>query len=632
MTQCETPLASKSFEQFLDQPGDTQASPPAAAHQSKPQGMEKDNEVYIILPGGAVSITEAAGKIFTLIARERDLFYRGGRVHEVVLESTGTSRLNPITPVHFRSRLECYGRVLAWRSGANGEPVLKPTNCPEEMAKALLESIPAREHLPNISILSACPVLANDNGTAHVLGPGWHSLCGGLIVTGGVSPPSVPLAKAVDTLCSLLSDFDFPSLGDRSRALASLIAPGLRFGSWLTDPLPVDIGEADASQSGKTYRQKLVAAIYREKCNVVVQRSGGVGGLDESLSQKLIDGRPFVLFDNLRGKLDSPFFESILTAHGPMPARVPHKGEVQVDPRGFVFQITSNGVEITPDLASRASITRIRKHPAAYPFKVYDEGYVYAHIVANQAYYLGCVFAVINEWVCRGRPRTGEMRHDFREWAQTLDWIVQNIFQAAPLMDGHDDAKQRVSDPRQTWLRALCIALRASAETGEFNATRLAEFCMVNNNLPPNIRQGVETEDLARAIGRTMAKIFESSDERDIDGFKIRRSFQYSQTAQKECPFYRFEEPGASAAPREAAELPKPTTQEKQTYFSESSNRRRQKVVRVPFQRVQVAPTPSPLPAVPSINQSAAQNQETEPQPVGAQPESAPEELVGAGG
>ena len=148
----------------------------------------------------------------------------------------------------------------------------------------------------------------------------------GLYVTGGESSPAVPLADAVHALGAMLNDFDFSTPGDRSRGLASLIAPGLRFGSWLKQPLPVDIGEADASQSGKTYRQKCVAAIYREVPNVVVQRTGGVGGFDESLSQKLIDGRPFILFDNLRGRLDSPFLESILTAPGTMPARVPHRG------------------------------------------------------------------------------------------------------------------------------------------------------------------------------------------------------------------------------------------------------------------------------------------------------------------
>lgn len=504
-------------------------------------------DIVLILPSGNVSITEAAGKIFSLIAKKKDLFYRGGKVHEIVQNPDGSNKLDPLSPSQFRSRLDNYGSVFVWRAGSNSAAVLKPTVCPEEAARALLESIPARERLPNVCAMSACPVLANEGGNPKSLGRGWHALGGGLFITGGEAPPHVSIAEAVQTLSDTLIDFEFSSAGDRSRALASLIAPALRFGSWLHNPLPVDIGEADSSQSGKTYRQKLVAAIYRETPNVVVQRSGGVGGMDESLSQKLVDGRPFILFDNLRGKLDSPFLEAILTASGTMPARVPHRGEIQVDARSFVFQLTSNGVETTRDLANRASIIRIRKRPADYIFKSYAAGDLYAHIVSNQPYFLGCVFAVILEWVKQGAKRTSEKRHDFREWSQTLDWIVQNIFSAVPLLEGHEDAKHRVGDPRRTWLRELCLALHRNGESGDFLASRLAEFAIENEILPPNAPRDAEQDSVARAVGKIMAQVFTDSNEVEIDHLKIFRSKRHSETASKDIFVYRYEDSRGAA-------------------------------------------------------------------------------------
>ena len=497
----------------------------------------------IVLPGGDRSITAAAEEIFAAIGPTHTLFHRGGRVHEIDVNPDGTRRLRPITPVQFRSRLESYGNVFVWRSGADGQDVLKPTNCPEETSHALLESLPARDRLPNIAILSACPVLAKIDGQPAVLGPGWNPTRGGLFVTGGDVPPPTSIEEAVLALNDALSDFDFPTPGDKSRALASFISPGLRFGGWLTHHLPVDFGEADASQSGKTYRQKLVAALYREVPNVVVQRAGGVGGLDESISQKLVDGRPFVLLDNLRGRLDSPYLESVLTAPGPMPARVPHRGEVQVDPRGFIFQITSNGAETTRDLGNRVSITRIRKRPESYEFKSHKEGDIFAHIVANQPLYLGYVFAVIYEWFTKGMLRTAETRHDFREWAQTLDWIVQNIFGAAPLLDQHDEARQRVSDPRRVWLRSICIAMRDGNQTGEFLASQLADFALEQDNPPPNVREDADEDAVARAIGKIMAGAITDTNVMEIDGFRIHRRPHYSDTAKKHIPIYRFEYP-----------------------------------------------------------------------------------------
>lgn len=498
---------------------------------------------FIILPSGAVSITQAADQIFGLIGKARGLFYRGGRVHEVASNPNGSNRLDPITPAHFRSRIESYGTLVAWRSGASSEQVLKPIICPEETARALLESLPARERLPNVALLSACPVFANTPAGPSVLGPGWHELSGGIYITGGDAPPTVPLSEAVQTIVGLLNDFDFTTPGDRARALASLIAPALRFGGWLANPLPVDVGEADSSQSGKTYRQKVIAAIYRETCNVVVQRAGGVGGMDESISQKLIDGRPFILLDNLRGKLDSPFLEAVLTAPGTMPARVPHRGEVQVDARGFVFQITSNGVETTRDLANRASIVRIRKRPAGFAFRQYAEGDLHTHVVANQTRLLGCVFAIVAEWVARGRQRTQESRHDFREWAQTLDWIVQNILGAGPLLDGHDDARERVSDPRRIWLRALCLALRDSGRAGsiEHSASNLADFALENSVLPPNVHESAETLTVSRKIGSIMGASFGQTELLEVDGFKIHRVFKTNPETRNLEKVYRFE-------------------------------------------------------------------------------------------
>ena len=386
----------------------------------------------------------------------------------------------------------------------------------------------------------------------RILTAGWHPSGGGIFVTGGTEPPCVPLAEAVKALIALLDDFDFASPGDRSRALASFVAPALRFGSLLPGHLPLDVGEADSSQSGKTYRQKVVAAMYRETCNVVVQRSGGVGGLDESISQKLVDGRPFILLDNLRGKLDSPFLESILTAPGTMPARVPHRGEVQVDPRGFIFQLTSNGVETTRDLANRASIIRIRKRPVGYVFHRYPEGDLYSHVVANQPYLLGCVFAVISEWWDAGQPRTSDSRHDFREWAQLLDWIVRNIFTSAPILDGQENARERVSDPRRTWLRGLVIALRDASRTGATSASQLAEFAAEHDILPPGVRPDADEATVARCVGKLMAAVFRESDDIEIDGFKIRRARRYSEAAQKEVPVYHFGDP----APEPPTELP----------------------------------------------------------------------------
>src|SRR4029077_16328440 len=134
------------------------------------------------------------------------------------------------------------------------------------------------------------------------------------------------------------------------RAVASFISPALRIGKFLGDEdFPIDIAEANESQGGKTYRLKLICAIYGETPYIIANREGGVGSLDESISSALVAGIPFILFENFRGPMRSQLVETCLRGTGMAPARVPHKGEVQV-PTGYInWQLSSNGLDATRD-------------------------------------------------------------------------------------------------------------------------------------------------------------------------------------------------------------------------------------------------------------------------------------------
>ena len=123
---------------------------------------------------------------------------------------------------------------------------------------------------------------------------------------------------------------------------------------------------------------------------------------DESLAQKLINGRPFIQFDNIRGTIDSQYLEAILTApYGEtVSARIPYKPEIQVRPDRFIFQLTSNGFTSTRDLANRSCIIRIRKKHG-FAFKRYAEGNIIDHILAKPANYsrggLSGLFGMVGE-------------------------------------------------------------------------------------------------------------------------------------------------------------------------------------------------------------------------------------------
>jgi hypothetical protein len=475
----------------------------------------------VILPGSGVPIKATAEELFKRIGRTETLFIRGGAVVSIA-DNKGTAKLNVLGPAAARSRFESYAKFLVYRTDGKGHSVLRPAIIPQDMAAALLESEEARKFLPTITGLINCPAIVSAGGGVKIVGQGFHSDTG-LFITGGQTPEHVALSEAVMALRELVSEFNFQSSGDRSRALASFITPALKLGGHLRGYVPADVAEADKSQSGKTYRQRLVAAVYNETSSLVTCRSGGVGSVDESLNEKLIAGRPFIQLDNFRGKLDSPHIEALLTAEKSFPVRVPHCREVAIDPSRFFVMLTSNGVETTRDFANRGSIVRNRKHAKDYKFRNYPEGDLLDHLRARQPYYLGAVFAIVQRWIELGRQRSDETRHDFREWVQTLDWIVQEILGEGPLMDAHQAAQERVSNPGLTFLRKLALAAAEQDRLGEsLIASALYEIAESADVDIPGLQEPDEDKG-KRMIGIIMARLFKTTSSLSVDAFTVTR-------------------------------------------------------------------------------------------------------------
>lgn len=481
----------------------------------------------VVLPSGTVTISQCARDLFGLIGPTKRLFVRGGAIVSVCKRDDGLLALEVLRPAAARSLFEKFARLLAWRVGAKGEQVLKPVTCPQEMADALLESEEASEYLPRVQGLINCPVMREVWGQLAVAGRGYDEVSR-LLVTGGSAPPTVGVEEAVGALLALLEQFDFQTEGDKARAVASLITPGLKAGGFLKGRVPADVAEADQSQSGKTYRQKVIAALYNERLSLVTSREGGVGSIDESLNQALVAGRPFIQFDNFRGRFDSAHLEAFLTAEGSFPCRVPHRGEVTVPPENYFVLLTSNGVDTTRDLANRSNIIRIKKKPAGFVFTKFVEGDLLDRVRKWQSYYLGCVFAVIREWHRQGKPATSETRHDFREWVQVVDWIGQNIFGTVPVMEGHQQAQERVSNPALVWLRNVVLAINEAGELDRaLTATDLHSLCEGADITIPGLRPGADEDKGKKVIGSIMAKLFRDRDTVEVDGFDVTREERY---------------------------------------------------------------------------------------------------------
>ena len=126
-------------------------------------------------------------------------------------------------------------------------------------------------------------------------------------------------------------------------------------------------------------------------------------------------------------------------------------------------------------------------------------------------------------WIEGGRLRSRESRHDFHEWVQTLDWIVQKILDEAPLMDGHQAAQERVSNPDLTFHRNLALAVAdRDAHNKSLIASELYEISYCAGVDIPGLR--VTDEGKGRlAIGTIMRRLFEDSMVVTVEGSNVNR-------------------------------------------------------------------------------------------------------------
>lgn len=487
-----------------------------------------------ILSWDTGGISDLAGQLGPLLEATNRYYIRAGAVCEVNIKDN-IPNIIMLRPAEMCSRFESFVTPIDEKG-----KVIRST---EQEAKLILCSEPLQKALPELHLVSPCAVLLEKNGNLFTI-TGYDRSSG--IWASGKQPQAMSVETARDILNEILSDYKFVSPGDKARALAAIITPAIVFGKMISGRTPMATTEADDSQSGKGYFNKLVAAIYGQKVTTISQRKGGVGSMEEAISRALLSGAGFIALDNLRGKIDLPSLESLLTEDSYL-CRVPYQGDLPIDPRRTNFMATSNRAEFTRDLSNRASIIRILKQPADYKFKSFPEGDLLDHVRGNQSSYLGAVFTIVKDWHAAGKLKNQEARHDFREWAATLDWICQNLLGTGPLMEGHQAAKERTANPALTWLRDVALLIINGGRAGKWlRAHEILDMLFDSEIEVPGLQPGESTEDEAtrkrvlQAIGRKLGQVFKE-DVLEVDNLKCARSVVWDDAWRKDVKTYSFE-------------------------------------------------------------------------------------------
>jgi hypothetical protein len=119
---------------------------------------------------------------------------------------------------------------------------------------------------------------------------------------------------------------------------------------------------------------------------------------------------------------------------------------------------------LTGDLGRRSYITRIKKKAGERWEK--DGKLLEQYVPEHWEFYLGCIFAVIREWLARGKPVDTTASLRFLQWERVLDYIVPHIVGAGLPRPTEElvEKQEQMSEPAHDFGSALWAVVMEGEE------------------------------------------------------------------------------------------------------------------------------------------------------------------------
>lgn len=488
----------------------------------------------VAVKGNAHGLRADAAKIIAGELAKGRFFMNGDGLLELVVTSGGKHELRPVTAKRLAYLIEKFTKPVALKI-VKGKVDHTPTQCGAGFASGIMETDEFRDQLHSIQLISPCPLLMEHEGKLIVAAE--DNVVGDIFAHGEAPPEPETIEEAKQILNKVLVDFKFVNPGDRARAWAAMLSPGLVMSGLMKGRAPIDLLESDQSQSGKGYWNKMKTAIYNQQAAIINFGQHGLGSVERSFDSAVVAGSGFVQLDNLRGKIASQKIESALT-EDLYQATVAHCPDITINPTRISFSMTTNAASLNRDLANRSAPVRIKKRHKGYEFQRYEnDGFILDHIRENQPIFLGAVFRIVREWHNKGCEwdRVAAHQHDFSRWAGVMNHIVKDILGEPDMFEGYADVRKMLHTPSQSWLRDIARAMLDSKDSTEPLQTSaiLKELEESGNEkLVPGLRD-CETLDMGNAArkcatlaGRRLSTLFRDTDEIIIEGTRITRTLE----------------------------------------------------------------------------------------------------------
>lgn len=341
------------------------------------------------------------------------------------------TRIENVEKTRFVNLLQEHIEFVRVRENKDGDFEEYATNLTENQAKLLMTNTLFLSSVPPIySILNYCaPYVIR--GNLIVTQQGYnpqHGLC--IYVTRGAPAINrLPTEIAIEHLRAILKDFCWETSDDLVMGWAYLLTQYARgFYERPTARTPLFIVQANRERAGKDYLAACIGTLYEGQYTEHTPISSRDGVRDEEFRKKMtaliLSGTRRFHSANNRGRMDSPFFEQLLTSEV-YEDRLLGSNSTAKLPVEIEFSLSANtGFEYTADIANRSRVISLfyaEEDANARTFPIAD---LKGHIAKNRATLLSAIYSLYADWYDAGQFRAEGSFTSFPEWHRVVAGVM----------------------------------------------------------------------------------------------------------------------------------------------------------------------------------------------------------------
>lgn len=381
------------------------------------------------------------------------LFNYENRMVHVQENQDGTPWIEPISPEILMNLLS------KWANWCKGDKGLEFP--PLRSIKDVIATHNGYLNLPVLTRLVTTPVFCK-KGTLQTT-PGYNPESGVLYMPAkdfvALPVPDEVKIEDVNTanqlICGeLLRDFPFSSEADRDNAIALMVLPVVR--DMIEGPTPNHIVESSMNGSGKG---KLVRALlYPSVGNKISEAPDPADETEwrKTITAKIKENRPVILFDNISRKLDSPSLAAAITSITWADRILGESSTPEFTVRAIWVTTGTNMVLHTEQVrrAIRIRLTPKTDRPEQRPDEEFLHPDLDEWVKANRSRLLQAIHIICKFAIQQNLPKTSVKLGSFERWGKVIGSILHSAGYAK-FLSNHRDF-QAGADIDRTARASLC--------------------------------------------------------------------------------------------------------------------------------------------------------------------------------